>query len=114
MAELCTKRCVPCEGGVQPLTEEGARALLGSVPGWSLRWESPPRIMRDFEFTDFQEALAFVNRVGEIAEAEGHHPNILMYSWNRVALDLYTHAIDGLHENDFILAAKVNELSPAG
>jgi 4a-hydroxytetrahydrobiopterin dehydratase len=114
MADLCTKSCVPCEGGVEPLTEEGAHALLPQVPGWSLQWGEPPRILRDFELASFLDALAFVNRVGEVAEAEGHHPNILLHSWSRVCVEVYTHAIGGLHENDFILAAKVNELRPAG
>jgi len=114
MSDLARKKCVPCEGGVRPLAAEDAERLLPQVPGWSLVGGSPPRIVRELRFRDFREALAFVNRVGELAEGDGHHPDILIHSWNRVRLELSTHAIRGLHENDFILAAKVNGLEGAG
>jgi len=106
MEDLAQKRCVPCEGGVPPLDEPAARRYLASLTGWSL--SDATRIQKEFAFKDFARALAFVNRVGAIAEAEGHHPDILIHSWNRVRLEIWTHAIDGLSENDFILAAKID------
>jgi 4a-hydroxytetrahydrobiopterin dehydratase len=85
-----------------------AQTLLAEVPGWDLADQT---LSRTFRFKDFKEAMAFVNQVAGLAEAEGHHPDIHI-SWNRVRLDLTTHAIKGLSENDFILAAKVNALTP--
>jgi len=105
MEELAQKKCVPCEGGIPPLDEPTARSYLASLTGWSLA--DGKRISKEFTFKDFARALAFVNRVGAIAEAEGHHPDILLHSWNRVRLEIMTHAIGGLSENDFILAAKI-------
>jgi len=106
MEDLAEKKCVPCEGGVPPLDEPTARRYLASLTGWNLA--DGKRIRKEFAFKDFARALAFVNRVGAIAEAEGHHPDILIHSWNRVRLDITTHAIGGLSENDFILAAKID------
>jgi len=102
------KKCVPCEGGVPPLGAEAARALAAEVPDWSVSAE-PPRVSREFRFKDFKKAMAFVNRVADLAEAEGHHPDIHVH-WNRVRLELWTHDIGGLSENDFIVAAKVDRL----
>ena len=110
MGTLEGKKCVPCRGGIPPLALCEAEKLLKEIPGWNLASDNPPRIRREFGFKDFREALGFVNRVGELAEQEGHHPNISIHDWNRVALELYTHKIGGLHENDFILAAKVNNI----
>jgi len=106
VTDLAQKRCVPCEGGVPPLDEPAARNYLAQLSGWSL--VDGNRIRKEFAFKNFARALAFVNRVGAIAEAEGHHPDILIHSWNRVRLDITTHAIGGLSENDFILAAKID------
>lgn len=106
MEELARKRCVPCEGGVPSLDEPAARSYLTGLTGWSLT--DGKRIRKEFAFKNFAQALAFVNRVGAIAEAEGHHPDILIHSWNRVRLEITTHAIGGLSENDFILAAKID------
>ncbi|MGH9368415.1 MAG: 4a-hydroxytetrahydrobiopterin dehydratase [Thermoanaerobaculia bacterium] len=105
---LASRACVPCRGGVPPLSEEAARSLLAATPLWSLG-ERSTRLSRRFEFRDFLQAMGFVNRVAEIAEAEGHHPDIAIH-WNKVDLVLWTHKIGGLHENDFILAAKVDRL----
>jgi 4a-hydroxytetrahydrobiopterin dehydratase len=105
---LFEKHCVPCRGGIPPLAEEEARKLLAGTPEWTLE-ESGTRLVRRFEFEDFKKAIEFVNRVAEIAEAEGHHPDIAIH-WNKVDLTLWTHKIGGLHENDFILAAKVDKL----
>ena len=106
--ELTAKSCVPCRGGVPPLTEEEARRLCEAVPAWALL-ENGTRLVRRFEFRDFRAAMEFVNRVAELAEEEGHHPDFEIH-WNKVELTLWTHKIGGLHENDFILAAKVKRL----
>lgn len=105
---------MPCRGGTAPLLEQTARALLPAVPLWALG-EGATRLSRRFEFRDFLQAMEFVNRVAEVAEAQGHHPDIAIH-WNKVDLVLWTHAIGGLHENDFILAAKIDRLltEPAG
>ncbi|HSD71762.1 MAG TPA: 4a-hydroxytetrahydrobiopterin dehydratase [Thermoanaerobaculia bacterium] len=105
---LAAKTCVPCRGGIPPLTEEKAREFVAATPGWTLA-ESGTRLFRRFEFRDFKAAIEFVNRVADLAEQEGHHPDIAIH-WNKVELTLWTHKIGGLHENDFILAAKVDRL----
>jgi 4a-hydroxytetrahydrobiopterin dehydratase len=112
MEGLAGKSCVPCRGGIPPLTEAEARAFLSRTPGWSLA-ENGTRLQRQFEFRDFVAAMEFVNRVADIAEQEGHHPDIAIH-WNKVDLVLWTHKIGGLHENDFILAAKINRLLEEG
>lgn len=104
---LTDEKCLPCEGIGRTLTAVEAQNKLHEVPGWTIVDRA---IEREFQFKDFPKALAFVNRVGAIAEAEGHHPNISLHSWNKVRLSLYTHALGGLTENDFIVAAKVNAL----
>jgi 4a-hydroxytetrahydrobiopterin dehydratase len=108
MEGLAEKKCVPCRGGIPPLAEPAARELLARTPGWELA-ENGTRLQRRFEFRDFVAAMEFVNRVADIAEQEGHHPDIAIH-WNKVDLVLWTHKIGGLHENDFILAAKINRL----
>jgi len=85
-----------------------AEVLLKQIPGWEIS-DDAKKISRKFKFKNFAEALAFTNRVGEIAESEGHHPDISL-GWGRVAIELTTHAIKGLSENDFIVAAKINSL----
>jgi 4a-hydroxytetrahydrobiopterin dehydratase len=109
MTELAQKKCVACEGSTAPFNKEEATVLLKQVNGWTLsgdvRW-----ISKEFKFKDFKEALAFVNTVGAIAEQEGHHPDIQL-SWGKVVIELTTHAIKGLSENDFILAAKIDQLA---
>jgi len=105
---LSEKHCVPCRGGIPPLEESEARRLLANVPDWKLE-ERGTRLVRRFEFQDFKKAIEFVNRVAEVAEEEGHHPDIAIH-WNKVDLVLWTHKIGGLHENDFILAAKIDRL----
>lgn len=110
--ELSQKHCVPCEGGMLPLTKKSAEIMVPQIPGWELR-EDGKEVSRDFKFKDFAAAIAFVNKVAEIAEAEGHHPDISVHGWNKVRLTLSTHAIKGLSGNDFILAAKINEFAPA-
>jgi 4a-hydroxytetrahydrobiopterin dehydratase len=104
--ELTKKRCVPCEGGVPTLGKTEVERFLSQVSGWSLagKW-----ITKECKFKNFVAAIKFVNRVAELAEQEGHHPDIHIH-YNVVRFDIWTHAIDGLSENDFILAAKINEL----
>ena len=106
--DLTAKTCTPCRGGIPPLPREDAEQLLADAPGWTLAPDAR-HIERDFKFLDFAAALAFVNRVGELAEAEGHHPD-LSFGWGYCRVVWQTHKIKGLHENDFIMAAKVNRL----
>jgi 4a-hydroxytetrahydrobiopterin dehydratase len=106
--KLASRACVPCRGGIPPLAEGDARRLLAGTPEWRLE-ENGTRLVRRFEFEDFVKAMAFVNRVADLAEEQGHHPDIAIH-WNKVDLVLWTHKIGGLHENDFILAAKVDRL----
>lgn len=108
-SKLLTKHCVPCEGGMPPLSKEEAENLLGEVDGWGLVEDGYLHLIKEFKFKDFVEAMEFVNKVAKLAESEGHHPNFDI-RWNKVILDLWTHAISGLSENDFILAVKINAL----
>ena len=105
---LTAKICIPCQGGIPPLDEGVAAGYLGQTPGWTLA-QGSSRIERRFSFDDFEATLEFVNRIGALAEAEGHHPDIA-FGWGYCTITLYTHKIDGLHENDFIMAAKINQI----
>jgi len=105
--DLESKHCVPCEGTTPPLADEAAAALLADVPGWNLEGSA---LTRQFRFKDFKAAMAFVNKVADLAESEQHHPDINVV-WSRVTLKLTTHAIKGLSENDFIMAARINRLA---
>lgn len=107
MSELIQKSCVPCEGGIPALGGAEVDKLLSQLSGWSLsgKW-----ITKEFKFKNFVEAMKLVNRVADLAESEGHHPDIHIH-YNVVRFDIWTHAIDGLSENDFILAAKIDPLS---
>ena len=107
MSELARKQCVPCRGGVPPLSPEKASELLEQFEGWTI--ERGHHLNREFTFPDFAQALAFVNRVGAIAEEQGHHPDIHL-AWGKVRVEIWTHKIDGLTESDFILAAKIEEV----
>lgn len=106
---LTQKRCKACEGGVKPMTIKEEDDYLDQVSDWDINREEVHTIQRKFVFKNFKESLEFVNAVGVIAEEEGHHPDIAIF-YNRVTLELYTHAIKGLSENDFILASKIDEL----
>src|SRR3989338_5480174 len=107
MNDLLKKKCIPCEGGdIDPFTPEEARNYLPDVEGWTMS-EDAKQISKEFKFADFIGAINFVNLVADIAEMEGHHPDIHI-NYNKVKLELSTHAIGGLSENDFILAAKIN------
>ena len=111
MAEsLAARRCVPCEGGVPPLAAEEVSILLLQVKGWTVI--DGKKLTKTYTFPDFVQALAFVNRAGAVAEAEAHHPDLLL-SWGKVVAEVWTHAVGGLSENDFILAAKLDEVLSA-
>ncbi len=107
MSELASRACVPCHGGVPRLRGAELAAYAREVPGWTVADEHELR--RTYKFPNFAAALAFVNRVGALAESEGHHPDI-SFGWGYAELKIYTHAIDGLSESDFILAAKIDTL----
>jgi 4a-hydroxytetrahydrobiopterin dehydratase len=107
MTELARKTCVPCRGGTPPLEGEELDPLRRQLPEWEVIEEH--HLRRRFRFKNFPEALAFVNRVGEIAEEQGHHPDIV-FGWGYAEITVFTHKIDGLTESDFIFAAKVDQL----
>jgi len=109
MDDLTKKHCIPCEGGTLPLSIPVIQELLPKVPGWGVSADFKS-ITREYELSDFKAAVAFVNEVADLAEFEGHHPDISIYSYKNVRLKLDTHAIGGLSENDFILAAKINQI----
>ena len=104
---LRDKKCVPCEGGVPKLTAEETSRYLEQVSGWTA---ADDKIHKTWTLADFVEAMDFVNRMAEVAEDEGHHPDFCVH-WNRVDVTIWTHAIGGLSENDFILASKIDELA---
>ena len=108
MSELARKSCIPCRGGIPPLKGGEIARLHGQLAdGWQV--VSEHHLQRDFGFKNFREALDFTNKVGELAESEGHHPDIYL-AWGKVGIKIWTHKIDGLTESDFILAAKIEEL----
>ena len=107
MARLCELTCKACRGDMDRLNEDQARGLLGQLNGWEL--VEGARLRKAFKFPDFASALAFVNRVGALAESQQHHPDIFL-AWGRVRIELSTHKVKGLTESDFVLAAKLDEL----
>ena len=108
MATLAEKECVPCKGGVAPLKGNDLTKLGTELkPGWHVVHEH--HLEKEFKFDDFRQALVFTNKVGELAEAHGHHPDIYL-AWGKVKLTIWTHKIDGLTESDFVLAAKADRL----
>ena len=107
--DLTQKHCVPCEGGTPPFTAEQEDTFHKEVPDWFLLRDGNHKLRKQFTFKTFPEAIAFVNRIMPVAESEGHHPDIYIF-YNKVQLDLFTHAVGGLSENDFIMAAKINTL----
>ena len=113
--DLMQKKCVPCEGGVPPLTAEQINDFLPQTPEWLVLSvvegeKEVKKIRRVFVLKDFKNAMKFVNKVADVANTEDHHPNITI-NYKKVKLELWTHAIGGLSENDFIVAAKINALS---
>ena len=110
MSDLADKTCVPCRGDVPPLRGKELEELERQLPDWEV--VEGHHLRREFRFRNFREALDFVNRVGELAEEQGHHPDV-EFGWGRAAITIFTHKIDGLTESDFILAAKIDRLHPA-
>ncbi len=104
---LAEKHCVPCRGGTPPLTGEALENMKAQAPGWEV--VDGHHLTKTFAFPDFRTALDFVNRIGAVAEEEGHHPDIFL-AWGKVGIKTWTHKIDGLTESDFILAAKIDAL----
>jgi 4a-hydroxytetrahydrobiopterin dehydratase len=112
MASLNQSSCVPCRGGVPPLTPEEIAPLRAQVPAWAVaERDGVPMLAREFKFNDFRQALDFAVEVGALAEQEQHHPD-LHVAWGRVRVETWTHKIRGLHRNDFILAAKIDAIHP--
>ena len=109
MKDLVHKHCVPCEGGMPPLSEKEEDTLHQEVGDWLLLRDANHKLRKQFTFKNFLEAIDFINKVAKVAEEEGHHPDIYIF-YNKVQLDLFTHAVGGLSENDFIMAAKINKL----
>jgi 4a-hydroxytetrahydrobiopterin dehydratase len=107
--ELVRKKCLPCEGGVAPMTPAECEAQLSRLPGWRLVRDGQ-RIRKEWVVKNFMAGLDFFNRCAQVAEADGHHPDLHIEGYRRVAVELWTHAIGGLSENDFILAAKIDQL----
>ncbi len=108
MTDLASRECVPCKGGVPPLSGEALLQLRRELGG---NWQvvRGHHLEKEYRFDDFRSALAFTNRVGELAEEQGHHPDIHL-GWGRARIEIWTHAIDGLTESDFVLAAKIDAL----
>lgn len=104
MTKLSSRKCEPCRDGVAPLKGMELKNLLAQLPGWDVVRDH--HLSKEHAFPDFVSALAFVNRVGTLAEEQGHHPDVYL-SWGKVRIEIWTHKIDGLTESDFILAAKI-------
>jgi 4a-hydroxytetrahydrobiopterin dehydratase len=109
LAELTTRRCVPCEGGVPPLPRAEAEALVRNLEGWALDPDGK-QISRSWTMKNFMAGLDFFNKVAALAEDEGHHPDLHLEGYRKLKIVVWTHAVNGLTENDFILAAKINQL----
>ena len=106
---LAKKHCVPCEGGTPSFSNSEENENIVKIKGWSLIRDGEHKIRKQFTFEDFKEAMKFVNKVADIAEEQQHHPDIKIV-YNKVQIELFTHAVGGLSENDFILAAKINKI----
>ena len=107
MGSLAERECVPCRGGVPPLKGAEIENLLGQLSGWEVIAEH--HLRKEYKFKNFRETLDFVNRIGELAESQGHHPDIC-FGWGKAEVTIWTHKIDGLTESDFVLAAKIDKL----
>jgi len=107
MMDLTQKKCVPCKAGTPPLEEAKVNEMLKETSTWTLK---EGHLYKKFKFKNFIESMGFINKIAEIAENEGHHPDFCVH-YNRVEVELWTHAINGLSENDFIVAAKIDRLS---
>jgi 4a-hydroxytetrahydrobiopterin dehydratase len=113
MGDLATRSCEPCREGSPPLGSAQSAELLRDLPGWQVRREAGvPMLVRTFRCADFADALALANAIGQVADAEDHHPRLVV-EWGRVEVAWWTHVIRGLHLNDFILAARTDSLAAA-
>lgn len=109
MTKLGNMACIPCSEGGKPLTAEEIERFRQDIPDWEVVTESGVlHLRRTFMFPDFRQAIAFTNRIGELAEAEGHHPR-LVTEWGKVTVEWWTHSVQGLHQNDFIMAARTDD-----
>ena len=109
MSELAKRRCIPCEEGGEPMAPEAAQKMMGELAeGWMLIYDAH-LLVKEFHFKDFADAMAFANKVAAIADEENHHPE-LQVGWGHVSIELTTHAVEGLTENDFIVASKVDQI----
>ena len=108
LTDLASRHCTPCKQGAPPLTAEEIEPLIARLDGWSVVEQH--HLTKSYKFSNFLDGLEFVNRVGEIAESEGHHPDVYL-SWGKVGIEIWTHKIDGLTESDFVLAAKIDRLA---
>jgi len=107
--QLTQSKCKPCEGGIPAYSRAESEAQLGKLPGWTLTADGK-RIRKDWTLKDFMAAMNFFNHVAALAEIDGHHPDLHLEGYRRVWIEIWTHAIGGLSENDFILAAKIDQL----
>ena len=107
MPELAELQCVPCRGGVPPLQGQEIEKFLAQLEGWEV--VNQHHLQKTYRFKDFRASLEFVNRIGELAESQGHHPDIC-FGWGKAEVTIWTHKIDGLTESDFVLAAKIDKL----
>jgi 4a-hydroxytetrahydrobiopterin dehydratase len=111
ICDLTAKKCVPCEGGVPKYSLAEAEAQAAALPGWHLTHDGT-RIRRDWTLKNFRDGIKLLNNVGAIAEREQHHPDMHLEGYRHVWIEIFTHAIGGLSENDFILAAKIDQIAP--
>jgi 4a-hydroxytetrahydrobiopterin dehydratase len=107
--DLKNNTCVPCEVGAPTVTPQELAKYSKEVPAWEV-YDNKTKIKREFEFQNFREAIGFINKVADLAESEGHHPNIYLYDFKKVRVELWTHKIGGLHRNDFVMAAKIDSI----
>lgn len=107
--QLITKKCLPCEGGLEPYSPAEAQQQVARLEGWTVTKDGQ-RIRKEWTVANFLSAMAFFSEVAQVAEQEGHHPDLHLSQYRQVAIELWTHAIGGLSENDFILAAKIDQL----
>tara|TARA_B100000989_G_scaffold228671_1_gene175646 strand:+ start:61 stop:402 length:342 start_codon:yes stop_codon:yes gene_type:complete len=111
MTDLADKKCIPCEGGIPSFDISQIHTYLKKVDGWDVKndEENSYYLIKEFKFEDFLKSQTFVNKVGDLAEIEGHHPDI-SFGWGYANIKIFTHAIKGLHESDFVLAAKIDRI----
>lgn len=110
MTNLTNQRCVPCESDIAPMAEDEISEMMSEVPDWDVvKIDGVNHLKSTFKFKNFVEALAFTNKVGDLAEEQGHHP-VIEFTWGRATVEWWTHNIKGLHNNDFVMAARTSEL----